>query len=85
MMSVSHSDTHPKMEAMQIQLLRQVTPHQKLKMLSELNATARLLALSGLRLCYPQAGEAEIYRRLASLLLGEELARKVYGDLNDAA
>lgn len=43
-----------------------------------------MLALAGLRAQYPQATEAELRRRLASLLLGEELARRVYGDLPDA-
>ncbi len=37
------------------------------------------LALAGLRNRHPQAGEAEIRRRLMDLLLGEELAAKVYG------
>jgi hypothetical protein len=77
------SDTHPKMEALHIQLLRQATPAQKLEMLAGLNASARTLALTGLRSRYPLAAEAELQRRLAGLLLGEELARKVYGDLND--
>ena len=84
-MSVLSSDTHPKMEALQIQLLRQATPTRKMEMLAQLNASARTLALMGLRSRYPQAGEAELRRRLAGLLLGEELARKVYGDINDAA
>ena len=84
-MSYLSSDTHPKMEALQIQLLRQATPFQKLEMLSELNASARMLALTGLHSRYPQADEVEVQRRLASLLLGEELARKVYGDLDDVA
>lgn len=73
------------MEALQIQLLRQCTPLRKMEMLGQLNASARLLALSGLRMRYPQAGEAELRRRLAGYLLGEELARKVYGDISDAA
>jgi len=84
-MSVLSSDTHPKMEALQIQLLRQATPTRKMEMLAQLNASARTLALMGLRSRYPQAGEAELRRRLAGLLLGEELARKVYGDINNAA
>ena len=84
-MSAWSSDTHPKMEALQIQLLRQATSVQKLSMLAELNASARLLALIGLRSQYPRASEIEIQRRLAGLLLGEELARKVYGDLVDVA
>jgi len=84
-MSVLYSDTHPKMEALQIQLLRQATPTRKMEMLAQLNTSARTLALMGLRSRYPQAGEAELRRRLAGLLLGEELARKVYGDINHAA
>jgi hypothetical protein len=84
-MSVLYSDTHPKMEALQIQLLRQASPTRKMEMLAQLNASARTLALMGLRSRYPQAGEAELRRRLASLLLGEELARKVYGEINHAA
>lgn len=71
------SDTHPKMEALQIQLLRQASPTRKMEMLAQLYASARLLALTGLRARYPQADEAELRRKLAALLLGEELARRV--------
>ena len=83
-MSAWYSDTHPKMEALQIQLLRQATSTQKLKMLAELNASARMLTIIGLRSQFPHASESEIQRRLANILLGEELAYKVYGDLVDA-
>ncbi len=79
-MSALFSDTHPKMEALQIRLLRQTSPTRKMQMLAQLNASAQLLALTGLRSQFPQAGEAELRRRLAGLLLGEELARKVYGE-----
>ena len=79
-MTTLSSDTNPKMEALQIQLWRQASPTRKMHMLAQLNASARLLALTGLRSQYPQAGEAELRRRLAGLLLGEELARKVYGE-----
>lgn len=83
-MSALFPDTHPKMEALQIQLWRQASPTRKMNMLAQLNASARLLALTGLRAQYPQATEAELRRRLASLLLGEELARKAYGELPHA-
>jgi len=53
-------------------------------MLSGLNEPAHMLALIGLRSRYPLAGEAELQRWLAGLLLGEDLARKVYGDMDDA-
>lgn len=83
-MAALFSDTHPKIEALQIQLWRRASPTRKMNMLAQLNASARMLALSGLRAQYPQASEAELRRRLAGLLLGEELARKVYGDLPHA-
>lgn len=83
-MTALSSDTHPKMEALQIQLLRQAGPTRKMEMLAQLNASARTLALTGLRSSYPQASETELRRRLASLLLGEDLARKVYGEISHA-
>ncbi|NJN53354.1 MAG: hypothetical protein HC804_00530 [Anaerolineae bacterium] len=73
------SDTHPKMEALQIELWRQASPTQKMNMLSQLNTSAQMLALTGLRTRFPQASEAELRFKLAELLLGEELARKVTG------
>ena len=83
-MTAFYSDTHPKMEALQIQLLRQASPTRKMNMLAQLNASARLLALTGLRSQYPGASEAELHRKLAGLLLCEELAHKVYGETSHA-
>lgn len=73
------SDTHPHVEDLQIRLLRETPPWRKMEMLSELNATANMLALAGLRRLHPHFGEAELRRALADRLLGEELARKIYG------
>jgi hypothetical protein len=83
-MSVLSSDTHPKMEALQIELWRRASPTRKMHMLAQLNASAHTIALAGLRSRHPQASEAELRRRLAGLLLGEDLARKVYGEVHDA-
>jgi hypothetical protein len=79
-MSGYYSDTHPKMEALQIKLLREVPLWRKMEMLVSLNASARELAQAGLRRRYPNASPSELRRRLADLLLGEGLASKVYGD-----
>jgi hypothetical protein len=80
-----YSDTHPKVEALQIRLLREAPSWRKMEMLAGLNAAAKSLALTGLRQSHTKASESELRRRLADLLLGEELARKVYGELEDAA
>jgi predicted component of type VI protein secretion system len=74
------SDTHPKMEALQIRLWREASPTRKMQALAQLNASAKMLALTGLRSRFPQASEAELRLKLACLLLGDELARKVYGE-----
>lgn len=79
-MSTLSSDTHPKMEALQIALWRQASLTRKMQMVAQLNASVRTLALTR----YPQASEAELHRRLASLLLGGEMARKAYGEIRDA-
>lgn len=75
-----YTDTHPDMEALQIRLLREVPGWRKMQMLAAMNTAARKLALAGLRRRHPNAEEAELRRRLADLLLGEELAAKVYGE-----
>lgn len=80
-MAALYSDTHPKMEALQIQLLREAPAWRKLEMLAQLNASARTLALSGLRQRYPNASEGELRRRLVGLLLGDEIAKKIFGDI----
>ena len=55
-----------------------------MQMLARLNASAHAVALSGLRSRFPQASQGELRRRLAGLLLGDELAGKVYGELDHA-
>lgn len=84
-MSTLYADTDPHIEDLQIKFLRETPVWRKLEMMAELNASARLLALSGLRQRHPHASESELRWRLAALLYGENLARKVYGDLEDAA
>lgn len=83
-MTALYSDTHPQMEALQIELWRQASPTRKMHMLAQLNASARTLALAGLRSRFPNASEDELRYPIAVLLLGEELARKVYGESSRA-
>lgn len=73
------TDTHPEAERVQIEGLRKLSPWRKMEMACELTATARGLALAGLRQRFPNASQEELHRRLATLCLGAELAEKVYG------
>ena len=81
LMSTLFSDTHPKMETLQIEIWRSASPTKKMELLAQLNHSAKLLALTGLRSQYPECSESELRRRFAGRLLGEEIACKVYGEL----
>jgi hypothetical protein len=78
-MSNLFPDTHPSAEAVMIRLLRETPSWRKLEMVNQLNQSVKLLAMVGLRRRYPNEDDALLRRRLSGLLLGEELARKVYG------
>lgn len=78
-MSALFPDTHPRMEALQIELLRRMPAWQKLAVVDGLNEMVKTLAVSGIRERHPEATPQEIHLMLAELMLGAELARKVYG------
>jgi hypothetical protein len=78
-MTTLFPDTRPEAEAVLIRLLREAPSWRKLEMVDQLNQSVKLLALIGLRQRYPNENEVKLRRRLADLLLGEELANKSYG------
>lgn len=49
----------------------------------EMSDTVKAFAEAGMRKRHPQAGDREIFLRMAELYLGDDLARKVYGELPD--
>ena len=73
------SDTDPKIERLQVELMRASPAWRKLELVAQMNKTVRLLMLTGLRQRHPYALPEEINRRLADLLLGPDLAARVYG------
>jgi hypothetical protein len=77
-MSALYSDTHPKMERMQIDFIRRMPAWKKFAIVDGLNATVRTLATTGIKQRNPNATPEQIHRMLAALMLGDELARKVY-------
>ncbi len=75
------SDTHPEIERLMIERLRELSPARRWALVGGLNRTLRTLALSDLRHLHPQASEAELRVRLAHRLYGSELATGIYGPL----
>jgi len=77
-MSVLSADTHPKMEQLQIELIRRMPSWKKISIVDGLNETVKTLAISGIKQRHPNATQKQIHRMLADLMLGAELAQKVY-------
>lgn len=84
-MSTLANDTDPKAEQVQIQIWRAMPPWRKLDLVAQMNAAVCALALAGLARRYPDATAAELERRLARARLGDELATRVYGALDEQA
>lgn len=79
-MASLYSDTHPKIEELQIEFIRRMPAWKKISIVSDLNETVRTLAISGIKQRHPNATPNQILRILAELMLGAELAQKVYGN-----
>ena len=77
-MSRYYSDTHPKIEQMQIELIRKMPSWEKFAAIDDFNETVKTFALSGLRQRHPEATTAQLQRMLADMLLGQVLAKKAY-------
>lgn len=77
-MTALYSDTHPKMEQMQIEIIRRLPLWKKMGIVDGLNETVKTLAISGIKQRHPDASPEQVRRMLAELMLGSELARKVY-------
>ena len=73
-------DTDPAVERMQIERWRTMTAAEKADIVTSLTQTAFDLTRAGIRQRYPNASPREQFLRLAILMLGEELAEKVYPD-----
>ncbi len=72
-------DTTLAAERVLIHLWREMPAWRKMELVGEMNATIKTLARAGLAQRFPKASPQEIERRLADILLGQELAARVYG------
>jgi hypothetical protein len=77
-------DTPPETERVLFAMLHEMPPWRKLEMVAQLNQAGRELALAGLQTRYPNASQDELHRRLADIVLGGELAARVYGPAPEA-
>ena len=77
-MAETISDTHEKIEQMQIEIIRRMPSWRKFVLVDDLNETVKAFAMSGIRQSHPEASAEQVQRLLAERMLGSELAHKVY-------
>jgi hypothetical protein len=78
-MATLSSDTHPDAEEVQLELLRRMPPWRKMELMEAMTRMVFCLVLAGLRERHPQATEEELRLRMATLVLGPDLAARAYG------
>lgn len=76
-MTTLSADTDPKIEQIQIELLRKVSPARKFEMVAQMNNAVRTFIYAGLERRHPDASSETLRRLFAELLLGKDIARKV--------
>jgi hypothetical protein len=74
-----YSEPSAKIRQIQIEHLRQMPVWRKLALVAEMTKTVQILAMAGLHQRYPNETQEQLRRRLASLMLGDDLAAKAYG------
>ena len=72
-------DTDPEARRVLIELARRTPVWKKFAQVAATTETCRAFAKAGIRRRYPDAGEDEIKRRLAAVVLDRETVIKVYG------
>jgi CelD/BcsL family acetyltransferase involved in cellulose biosynthesis len=73
------SDTPPPVIERQFELLRRMSPEERLETARQLTLAVQRLAFEGVRRRYPGASDNEVWLRLAARRLGRELVLKIYG------
>ena len=78
-MKLQPDDTTPEAESALIEMLRSAPAWKRAEQLAGLIHSRNVLILADLRRRYPEAGEEELRKRLASRLLPREDVIRVFG------
>jgi hypothetical protein len=72
-------DTPLEVERIQVELIRRLSPAEKMARFVSLNRSVRAIARAGVRKQYPVASEREIDLRTAARWLDAETMRRAFG------
>lgn len=80
-----YEDTSPAEVERYHEMLRALSPHERLRVAVALSIAVRRLAEAGIRQRHPLADEQEVRVRLAVRLYGREVALRAFRDVPDDA
>ena len=73
------SDTHPDIEQKMIELIRTLTPAQKVARISDMGRFMKQAAFASTRMRYPEESDREIMLRVVSRSIPADLMLKAFG------
>jgi len=73
------TETSAAARSVQVELLRRMSPMERLRRMTELTLAVQQIAFAELRRRHPQAPDDELWLRLAVRRLGRDVVRTVYG------
>jgi hypothetical protein len=76
-MRTQSSDTHPEIERMQIEMLKCLSPQERLERMNEWNKATLELAWRGLQRAHPEATEQELGILYVAIHYGQPLADRL--------
>jgi hypothetical protein len=74
-------DTSPAQQELYFERLRQLTPLERLQIVSRLNRGVRRMAMAGIRLRHPNASDDEVRIRLVVRLYGRAAAERLFAEV----
>ena len=75
-----YSDTSANARAVQEEILRNLSPQERLQMVRDLTIGVQELAFAAIRQAKPQLTDDEIWLQLAARRLGADLVLRIYGE-----
>jgi hypothetical protein len=72
-------DTDPRQRERYFELLRGLSPAERLRKAADLTQAVRWMAEAGIRQRFPRADETEVRVRLAERLYGRQVAQRLFG------
>ena len=71
-------DTDARAEQVQLELLRRMSPEQRIALAVQMSEDVRALARAGIRARHPEYSDAQLRHALFRLMYGDELFRQVW-------